>query len=91
MRVFAGIGCFARFTSPEVVHLALLLLPDIERRPFAAIGGKAAIVFGEIISDALIEFEVPPSPLAREGKLPRDRGATDDRQGYALFQIHYRL
>jgi hypothetical protein len=87
VRILSRIGGFPGFTCPEMVHFASDFVPNIQRRPLAAIGSEAAIIGGKIIADALIEFEIPPTPFTGESKLARDRRSPDDRQRNALFEI----
>ena len=38
-------------------HLAVLLHPDVERRPFAAVGREAAHVARVVVADGRVELE----------------------------------
>src|SRR5256714_9495943 len=76
-RILAGIARAAELRTPEVAHHAVALDPDVERRPFVAVGRQAAVVTREVVVDRGVELQVAPAALACKGQLPLDRRAAD--------------
>jgi nickel/cobalt exporter len=90
MRIETGIGSFRpAFGRPEQPDLVALAFPHQHRSPFIALL-EGAVIFREVIADALIEFEIAPAALAREGQLARHRRAADDRHRHALLDVDRR-
>src|SRR5262249_18426446 len=75
--------------GPEQPNLVAFTFPHQYRGPLFTVSERA-VICGELVADALVEFQISPSPLAREGKLARHRGAANDRHRQPLFDIDSR-
>ena len=87
-RVLPRVGGAIHFAAaPEMTHVFALPSPDIELRPFLAIGVKPAIIGRELVTNALIEIEKAPAALDRKSEWALNGGAADHRHCDTLRQI----
>ena len=61
------------FAGPKMVHPFSFADPNVARWPLASIWREPPICLGKIIADALVKFEVAPSPFASKRELTRHR------------------